>query len=64
TMQSWRITSLPLTIDEAEEEEDWESRDLDAIEMRNQGIDVTAIEARNRAEENNPDERWKKGARK
>ena len=64
TMQSWRITSLPLTIDEAEEEEDWESRDLDAIEIRKQGIDVTAIEARNRAEENNPDERWKKGARK
>ncbi len=52
TLLSMRLTSLPLTIEEAEEREDqeWESQDLNAIEMRGGKIDMSALEARDRAE--------------
>ena len=53
TLLSFRITSLPLTAEEAEghADEEWESRDLGAIEMREYKIDMSALEARDRAEE-------------
>ena len=52
TLLSMRITSLPLTVEEAEamEEQEWESNDLNAIEMRGGKIDMSALEARDRAE--------------
>ncbi|MCR5559476.1 MAG: hypothetical protein K6F62_03845 [Schwartzia sp.] len=64
TLQTWRITSLPVTLEEAEsyDEDSWENRDLHAFEMNTQGIDTTAIEARDRAEAETSKDRWKKGA--
>ncbi len=52
TMLSMRLSSLPLTEEEAEdiEDEEWESNDLESIRMRDAKIDMSALEARDRAE--------------
>lgn len=48
TLYSWRITSLPLTQEEADRrsgkyDDEWESNDFNAVMMRNKDIDMTAI---------------------
>ena len=53
TLRSWRITSLPLTYEEAEARErhddEWQSNDFNAVMLRNKDIDMTAIaKVRNR----------------
>lgn len=47
TLLSWRITSLPLTVEEADErwDEEWESQDLGAAEMKAHEIDMSALTA-------------------
>ena len=53
TLLSWRITSLPLTEEEAGEgwDEAWESQELGAVEMKDHEIDMSAIEERDAAPE-------------
>ncbi|MBR1552809.1 MAG: hypothetical protein IJ631_02205 [Schwartzia sp.] len=50
---SWRLTSLPLTEDEAdmgEGEEDWQSADFNAHLLEGKDIDMSALEGREGAE--------------
>ena len=51
TLLSWRITSLPLTEDEADErwDEEWESQALGAAEMKAREIDMSALKGRDEA---------------
>ncbi|MBQ9364260.1 MAG: hypothetical protein IJT82_00670 [Schwartzia sp.] len=50
TLMSWRITSLPLTVEEADEQfDDWESSEVNAYYMREHGIDMSAIEREKRS---------------
>ena len=48
TLLSWRITSLPLTEEEADVwwDEEWENQELGAAEMNEQGIDMSALKNR------------------
>lgn len=45
TLLSWRITSLPLTEEEADErwDESWESQELGAAELKEHEIDMSAL---------------------
>ncbi len=60
---SWRITSLPLTEDEADfgsgQEEDWQSDDFNAQLLANKEIDMSALKERDETEKG-PTAPWKK----
>ena len=51
---SWRITSLPLTEEEADlgggQEDDWQSDDFNAQLLANKDIDMSALQEREEAE--------------
>ncbi len=51
---SWRLTSLPLTEEEADlsigQEEDWQSDDFDAQLLKDKSIDMSALEGREETE--------------
>lgn len=51
---SWRLTSLPLTEEEADlgggEEEDWQSAEFDAQLLKGKEIDMSALEGRDETE--------------
>lgn len=51
TLLSWRITSLPLTEEEADAQLDdvWESQELGAAELAGREIDMSALEAQDEA---------------
>ena len=53
TLLSWRITSLPLTEEEADVwwDEEWENQELGAAEMNEQGIDMSALKNREETSE-------------
>ncbi len=63
TLVSWRLTSLPLTEEEADkrggEEEDWQNADFDAYILGSREIDTSAIEGRD-GDEKGPKPPWKK----
>lgn len=63
SLVSWRLTSLPLTEEEADrgggEEEDWQNANFDAYILENREIDMSAIEKREDAEKG-PTPPWKK----
>ncbi len=51
TLLSWRMTSLPLTEEEADEQldEEWESQNLGAAELSRHDIDMSALKERRAA---------------
>ena len=51
TLLSWRMTSLPLTEEEADEQldEEWESQNLGAAELSRRDIDMSALKERRAA---------------
>lgn len=63
SLVSWRLTSLPLTEEEADrgggEEEDWQNANFDAYILENREIDMSAIEKREDTEKG-PTPPWKK----
>ena len=59
---SWRLTSLPLTEEEADlggMEEDWQSNDFDAHLMAGKEIDMSALKEREESEKG-PTAPWKR----
>ena len=64
SLVSWRLTSLPLTEEEAdrrigEEDEDWQNANFDAYILGSREIDMSAIEGRD-GDEKGPKPPWKK----
>ena len=58
SLRSWRLTSLPLTEEEAdaltdEERSEWENTDLHALSMEGRDIDMSAL-----AKDKTPTLRW------